>query len=81
MVMTADVSTLTTIKSGGSSSETSPTCTISTQSCKRTAEESEPLLSQSSIMSSFAGWDSNPFTDASPDLPTNGNIYTHLYTL
>jgi hypothetical protein len=27
------------------------------------------------------GWDSNPFTGASPDLPTNGNTYMHPYTI
>jgi hypothetical protein len=47
----------------------------------QTAEKSKPLLSQSSIMASFAGWDSKIFTGASPDLPTNGDIYMHPYTI
>jgi hypothetical protein len=80
MVMTTNVLSFK-IKSGRSSPETSVTSTISTQSCTRTAEESEPLLSQSSSMASFAGWDSHPFTGASPDLPTNGDIYMHPYTI
>jgi hypothetical protein len=61
------------MKSGRSSSETSVTCTIPTQSCTRAAEESEPLLSQSGIMASFAG--------ASPDMPTCGDIFMHPYTI
>jgi hypothetical protein len=77
MVIITDVSSSTLIKSVRSSSETSVTCTISTQSCTRTAEESEPLLSQFSIMASFAGWDSNLITGASPDLPTNGDFCMH----
>jgi hypothetical protein len=32
-------------------------------------------------MVSFAGWDSNLFTGACPDLPTNGGIYMHPYTI
>jgi hypothetical protein len=43
------------------------------------AEESKPLLSQSSIVASFAGWDSSLLTGASPYLPTNGDINIHPY--
>jgi hypothetical protein len=32
-------------------------------------------------MASFAGWDSNLFTGTCPDLPTNGDIYMHSYTI
>jgi hypothetical protein len=39
------------------------------------------LTSQYSIMSSSAGWDSNPFNGASPHLPTNGEICKHPYTI
>jgi hypothetical protein len=41
----------------------------------------ELLLSQSSIMVSFAGWERSLFTGACPDLPTNSELYMHPYTI